>query len=100
MARIGIMPGFGFLSSSANCEIGESPIAFRAGDTYLRAILAGLVNTLKVSLLGCVLATILGVAVGVAGLSRNLLLAGLVRWFIEITRNTPLLLQLFFWMAL
>lgn len=100
MARIGILPGFGFLSSSANFEIGESAIAFRAGDTYLRAITAGLINTLKVSLLGCVLATILGVVIGVAGLSRNLLLSGLVRWFIEITRNTPLLLQLFFWMAL
>jgi general L-amino acid transport system permease protein len=100
MARVGILPGFGFLSSSANFEIGESAIAFRAGDTYLRAITAGLLNTLKVSLLGCVLATILGVVIGVAGLSRNLLLSGLVRWFIEITRNTPLLLQLFFWMAL
>jgi len=100
MARIGILPGFGFLSSSANFEIGESAIAFRAGDTYLRAITAGLINTLKVSLLGCALATILGVVIGVAGLSRNLLLSGLVRWFIEITRNTPLLLQLFFWMAL
>lgn len=100
MARIGILPGFGFLTGSANFEIGESPIAFRAGDTYLRAILAGLLNTLKVSLLGCILATILGVAVGIAGLSRNLLLSGLVRWFIEITRNTPLLLQLFFWMSL
>lgn len=100
MARIGILPGFGFLSGSANFEIGESPIAFRAGDTYLRAILAGLVNTLKVSLLGCLLATALGVAVGIAGLSRNLLLSSLVRWYIEITRNTPLLLQLFFWMGL
>lgn len=100
MARIGILPGFGFLASSANFEIGESAIAFRAGDTYLRAISAGLLNTLKVSLLGCVLATILGVVIGVAGLSRNLLLSGLVRWFIEVTRNTPLLLQLFFWMAL
>jgi general L-amino acid transport system permease protein len=100
MARIGILPGFGFLSGSANFEIGESPIAFRAGDTYLRAILAGLVNTLKVSLLGCLLATVLGIAVGIAGLSRNLLLSSLVRWYIEITRNTPLLLQLFFWMGL
>ncbi|WP_430441200.1 amino acid ABC transporter permease [Shinella sp.] len=100
MARIGILPGFGFLSGSANFEIGESPIAFRAGDTYLRAILAGLVNTLKVSLLGCLFATVLGVAVGIAGLSRNLLLSSLVRWYIEITRNTPLLLQLFFWMGL
>lgn len=100
MARVGILPGFGFLSSSANFEIGESAIPFRAGDTYLRAIAAGLHNTLKVSLLGCLLATVLGVVIGVAGLSRNLLLSGLVRWFIEITRNTPLLLQLFFWMAL
>ncbi len=100
MARVGILPGFGFLSSSANFEIGESAIPFRAGDTYLRAIAAGLLNTLKVSLLGCLLATVLGVVIGVAGLSRNLLLSGLVRWFIEITRNTPLLLQLFFWMAL
>ena len=100
MARIGILPGFGFLSNSANFEIGESAITFRAGDTYLRAILSGLLNTLKVSLLGCLLATILGVAIGIAGLSRNLLLSGLVRWFIEITRNTPLLLQLFFWMSL
>ncbi len=100
MARVGILPGFGFLSSSANFEIGESAIPFRAGDTYLRAIAAGLLNTLKVSLLGCLLATVLGVVIGVAGLSRNLLLSRLVRWFIEITRNTPLLLQLFFWMAL
>ncbi|WP_439623275.1 amino acid ABC transporter permease [Shinella sp.] len=100
MARVGILPGFGFLTSSANFEIGESAIAFRAGDTYLWAILAGLLNTLKVSLLGCLLATICGVAIGIAGLSRNLLLSGLVRWFIEITRNTPLLLQLFFWMSL
>ena len=100
MARVGIRPGFGFLLSSANFEIGEGDIAFRAGDSYLRAIAVGLLNTLKVSLLGCALATVLGVVIGVAGLSRNLLLATLVRWFIEITRNTPLLLQLFFWMAL
>ncbi len=100
MARVGILPGFGFLSSAANFEIGESVIAFRAGDIYLRAIFAGLLNTLKVSLLGCLFATICGVAIGIAGLSRNLLLSGLVRWFIEITRNTPLLLQLFFWMSL
>lgn len=100
MARVGIHPGFGFLWSSANFEIGESPIAFKAGDTYFRAILAGLINTLKVSLLGCVLATVLGVAIGIAGLSRNLLLSRLVRCFIEITRNTPLLLQLFFWMSI
>lgn len=99
MARIGISPGFDFLWRSANFEIGEQAIAFRAGDTYARAMLVGVLNTLKVALLGCVLATVLGVFLGVAGLSGNLLLAGLVRWYIEIVRNTPLLLQLFFWIS-
>lgn len=100
MARIGVTPGFAFLGRAANFEIGESPIAFRAGDTYARAILAGLLNTVKVAVLGGVLATILGVALGLARLSGNLLLSGLVRWYVEIVRNTPLLLQLFFWISL
>ncbi len=100
MSRIGVTPGFDFLGRSANFEIGEKSIAFQAGDTYARAILVGLLNTLKVALLGCVFATVLGVVIGVAGLSGNLLLAGLVRWYVEIIRNTPLLLQLFFWIAL
>lgn len=100
MRRIGVTPGFDFLGRSANFEIGESAIAFKAGDPYIRAILAGLVNTVKVALLGCVFATVLGVALGVAGLSGNLLLAGLVRAYVELIRNTPLLLQLFFWIAL
>lgn len=100
MARIGVTPGFAFLGRAANFEIGESPIAFRAGDTYARAILAGLLNTVKVAVLGCVLATVLGVALGIARLSGNLLLSGLVRWYVEIVRNTPLLLQLFFWISL
>lgn len=100
MARIGISPGFDFLGRSANFEIGEQAIPFRAGDTYARAMLVGLLNTLKVALLGCMLATVLGVALGVAGLSGNLLLAGLVRCYVEAVRNTPLLLQLFFWISL
>lgn len=100
MARIGVTPGFAFLGRAANFEIGESPISFHAGDTYARAILAGLLNTVKVAVLGCVLATVLGVALGVARLSGNLLLSGLVRWYVEIVRNTPLLLQLLFWISL
>lgn len=100
MTRIGVSPGFDFLWRSANFEIGESPIAFAAGDPYLRAMLAGLLNTLKVALFGCIFATILGVILGVAGLSENLLLASLVRWYVELIRNTPLLLQLFFWISL
>ncbi|MET3926070.1 ABC transporter permease subunit [Devosia sp. 2618] len=100
MAKAGIVPGFGFLSRSANFEIGEAMIPYSSADTYSRAILVGLLNTIKVAILGCVFATILGVTLGVARLSGNLLLAGIVRWYVEIIRNTPLLLQLFFWSAL
>ena len=100
MARIGVTPGFGFLDRAANFEIGESMIAFRAGDIYARAILVGLVNTLKVAALGCILATVLGVVLGIARLSGNMLLSNIVRWYVEIVRNTPLLLQLFFWISL
>ncbi|MCP1845545.1 general L-amino acid transport system permease protein [Bradyrhizobium sp. USDA 4524] len=100
MARTGVTPGFGFLENAANFEIGEGMIAFHAGDSYARAILVGLLNTAKIALLGCGFATVLGVALGVMRLSGNLMLSGLVRWYVEIVRNTPLLLQLFFWIAL
>ncbi|MET4071577.1 general L-amino acid transport system permease protein [Bradyrhizobium sp. S3.2.6] len=100
MARIGITPGFEFLERAANFEIGDNMIGFRAGESYARAIAAGLVNTAKIAVLGCCLATVLGVALGIMRLSGNLMLSGLVRWYVEIVRNTPLLLQLFFWTAL
>lgn len=100
MARIGLTPGFGFLERAANFEIGESAIPFRAGDSYARAIAVGVLNTAKVALLSCVLATLLGVALALMRLSGNAALSGLVRWPIEIVRSTPLLLQLFFWVAL
>jgi general L-amino acid transport system permease protein len=100
MARAGINPGFDFLRRAARFEIGETMISYSSADPYARAILVGLLNTIKVAVLGCVLATMLGVALGIARLSGNMLMAGLVRWYIEIVRNTPLLLQLFFWSAL
>lgn len=97
MAKLGIAPGFGFLSSAANFEIGESLIPYSAGDTYGRAILVGLLNTVLIAVCGCILATVLGTLLGIARLSGNLLLAGFVQGYVEIVRNTPLLLQLFFW---
>jgi len=97
--RLGLTPGFAFLGQSANFEIGETPIAYAAGDSYGRAILVGLLNTIEVSLVGCVLATVLGVALGVARLSSNPLLSRTVQAYVEVVRNTPLLLQLFFWNA-
>ena len=100
MQRLGLTPGFAFLGHAANFEIGEAPISYAAGDTYARAILVGVLNTIEVALAGCVLATILGVALGVARLSSNPLLSGLVQVYVEVVRNTPLLLQIFFWNTL
>jgi general L-amino acid transport system permease protein len=99
LARLGLTPGFEFLTHAANFEIGESLIPYVAGDSYGQAILAGLANTVEVSILGAILATILGVFVGVGRLSSNPLLARTTLGYVEIIRNTPLLLQLFFWNA-
>ncbi|NLY64737.1 MAG: amino acid ABC transporter permease [Alcaligenaceae bacterium] len=95
-----IATGFGFLDSEAGFAIGESSITYSPADTYKRAIFVGLLNTLKVSLIGIVLATLLGTLVGIARLSANWLLAKLATCYIEAIRNVPLLIQLFFWYAL
>lgn len=100
MHRVGLTPGFAFLGHAANFEIGEGLIGYAAGDSYSRAITVGLLNTLKVALAGCILATVLGVALGIARLSSNPLLSRLVQAYVELVRNTPLLLQIFFWNTL
>ena len=92
-----IRTGFGFLSREAGFRIGESIIAYDASNTYGRAYVVGILNTLRVSVLGIVLATILGVLVGMARLSRNWLVVRLASLYVELVRNVPLLLQLFFW---
>ena len=79
----------------AGFEISESPISYGATSTYARAFLVGLLNTLFVSAVGIVLATILGIIVGVARLSDNWLLRTLTGAYVELMRNTPLLVQLF-----
>ena len=100
MHRMGLTPGFAFLSHQANFEIGESLLPYSAGDSYARALGAGIANTIKVAVIGCLLATVLGVALGIARLSGNLLLATFVHTYVELLRNTPLLLQLFLWSAI
>ena len=100
LAARNIASGFGFLAREAGFEIGETPVAYSAADTYLRALGIGLLNTFRVSLAGVVLATLLGFALGIFSLSKNLLLRGLTRAYVEFFRNTPLLVQLFFWYAL
>ena len=96
LAERGMAGGFGFLKLEAGFEIGEG-ISYSPSDSYGRAFVVGLVNTLQVSAYGIVLATILGVVAGVARLSSNWLVSRIAVVYIEIMRNTPLLVQLFFW---
>jgi len=95
-----ISTGFDFLGQEAGFAIGESLIAYQPADTYGRAIWVGAVNTLRVAVLGIVLATVLGTTIGIARISRNWLIARLAGVYVEVMRNVPLLLQLFFWYAL
>jgi len=96
-----IASGFGFLGREAGFEIGESAfLRYSAADSYLRALAVGLVNTLTVAVIGIVLATGLGTAIGLFRLSNNNLLKALCTAYVEFVRNVPLLVQLFFWYAL
>jgi general L-amino acid transport system permease protein len=97
MASRGLQFGFGFLERSAGIPIGEAVIPYTPADTYARALTVGLLNTLRVALAGIVLCTLLGVALGLARLSANPLLRSLTGGYIELIRNTPLVLQLVFW---
>jgi len=97
MASRGLQFGFGFLDRSAGFPIGESAIPYTPSDTYSRALTVGFLNTMRVALVGVVLATILGVFLGLTRLSTNPLLRSLTGGYIEIIRNTPLVLQLVFW---
>jgi general L-amino acid transport system permease protein len=95
LERQKIASGFSYLGREAGFEIGDSVIPYSPADTYGRAILVGLINTLKVSVLGIVMATVLGTAIGVGRLSNNWLLAKICEWYVEAFRNVPLLLWLF-----
>jgi general L-amino acid transport system permease protein len=93
-----IATGFAFLGRTAGIPIGESLISYNpAEDTYGRALVIGILNTLKVSVIGIVLATILGTLIGIGRLSKNWLMARLTAFYVETIRDIPLLLQLLFW---
>lgn len=97
LRALGIQLGFDFLWSQASFDIGETLISYSPADTYGRAIFVGLVNSLRVIVVGLVLATVLGLVAGVARLSDNWLVRQLALVYVETIRNVPLLLQLFFW---
>lgn len=87
---------FDFLSADAQFDIQESVIDYVPADSYWRAIGVGALNTLKIALFGIILTTILGTVTGIARLSTNWLVSNIAKWYIDLMRNTPLLLQLFF----
>jgi len=95
-----ISTGFGFLHREAGFAIGESVIDYTPADTYGRAIWVGILNTLRVSVLGIIAATLFGTVLGIARLSKNWLVSRVASAYIEVMRNIPLLLQPFFWYAI
>lgn len=97
LERQGIASGFGFLQTTAGFDIISHLVHYSEESTYGRAFLVGLLNTLLLSAIGIVFATILGLIVGIARLSNNWLVARIATVYIEIIRNVPLLLQIFFW---
>lgn len=89
-----IRSGFGFLNDPAGFNIGELLFEFRERDSYLRAFAVGMANTMRVSLFGIALASALGLAVGLMRLSHHALVSWLGSVYVEVFRNTPLLIQL------
>ncbi|MBE9003605.1 ABC transporter permease subunit [Fortiea sp. LEGE XX443] len=97
LRQLGIQFGFDFLKQQASFDIGETAINYRPTDTYTLALWVGLINSLRVAITGIVLTTIVGISAGIARLSDNWLVKNIALIYVEIFRNTPLLLQLLFW---
>ena len=97
LRRLNIASGFAFLERTSGFDVSQSLIEYSNASTYGRAFWVGLLNTLLVASLGIVAATVLGFLIGVARLSPNWLIARLATVYVEVVRNVPLLLQLFFW---
>ena len=93
----GLLLSWSWLGQPAGFDLAETILPFDASLPYWRAMLAGLVNTLRVVIAGLVGATVLGTLIGTASFSSNGLLRGLARVYVEVIRNIPLLLQLIFW---
>jgi general L-amino acid transport system permease protein len=97
LRRANIASGFAFLGRQAGFDVGQTLIPFSSDDTIARAFVVGVLNTLLVAILGIVIATVVGLFIGLARLSPNWLLARLGTVYVETLRNVPLLLLLLFW---
>ena len=89
--------GFDFLNMRAGFDISQKPIAYTLDSSHAQAFKVGLINTIIVSVLGIIIATVIGFVVGISRLSSNWLLARVATVYVETLRNIPLLLQLLFW---
>ena len=96
----GIQSGFDFLSGPAGFDIGEVLIPYESSDPYWKAFLVGIVNTLRVAIIGIVMTTVLGTLLGVGRFSGNAVVRGLCYGYVELFRNIPVLLQLLVWYLL
>ncbi|OYR08944.1 amino acid ABC transporter permease [Brucella grignonensis] len=97
LQRANIASGFGFLNGRAGFDISQTLISYSSDSTYGRAVLVGLLNTLYVAALGVVLASVIGFLVGIGRLSRNWLISKICMVYVEVFRNIPPLLVIFFW---
>jgi general L-amino acid transport system permease protein len=97
LRRLNISSGFGFLNGRAGFDVSQNLISFSADSNFARALMVGLLNTILVAVLGIVTATILGFIVGIGRLSRNWLIARICTVYVEVFRNIPPLLVIFFW---
>lgn len=97
LQKRGITTGFGFLDKAAGFGILQSLIPYNEMNSYGRTFVVGLLNTILVSVLGIIAATILGFLIGIGRLSKNWLLNKICTVYVEVFRNIPLLLQMFFW---
>ncbi|MFN3764128.1 MAG: amino acid ABC transporter permease [Aliihoeflea sp.] len=97
LRRANIASGFGFLSGRAGFDLSQSLIPYSSNSTFLRAITVGLLNTMLVAITGIITATIVGFLVGLGRLSRNWLIGRICTVYVEVFRNIPPLLVIFFW---
>ena len=97
MATRKMAVGFDFLKNSAGFAVAWTPLDYKPSDSYFMVYWVGIINTLILAGISIVLATFLGFVVGILRLSRNWLVAQIASWYVEVLRNTPLLLQIIFW---
>ncbi|WP_024586162.1 amino acid ABC transporter permease [Aliihoeflea sp. 2WW] len=97
LRRANISSGFAFLNGRSGFDLSQALIPYSSNSTFMRAMIVGLLNTLLVAVTGIITATIVGFLVGIGRLSGNWLIARICTVYVEIFRNLPPLLVIFFW---